>query len=269
MPKVHGSWNLHKHLPKDMDFYVLLSSSAGIAGSPGQCNYSAGNAFQDALAHYRRSKGLAACSIDTGIVLGVGFLAEDTTDTRVHDNIRSWRFLGSREPEFMGILGAAIRGECLAGDPMPPQLIMGLGTGGMLRQGNEKYPWWLNDAKFAHIAQVDMHRTVQDDGGEDGTPLSAQLGEAGSMDQAADIVSGALVRKLAKSIIVSAEDIEVSKPISSYGVDSLLAVELRSWIQTQIKAEVSTFDLLGGSSITSLSSKLAAASSAIPQSILE
>lgn len=41
-PKVQGSWNLHNYLPKDMDFFVLLSSSAGITGSRGQGNYSAG-----------------------------------------------------------------------------------------------------------------------------------------------------------------------------------------------------------------------------------
>ena len=41
-PKVQGSWNLHHLLPKDMDFFILLSSSAGIAGSRGQGNYAAG-----------------------------------------------------------------------------------------------------------------------------------------------------------------------------------------------------------------------------------
>ena len=41
-PKVHGSWNLHEHLPIDMDFFVCLSSAAGVAGSLGQGNYAAG-----------------------------------------------------------------------------------------------------------------------------------------------------------------------------------------------------------------------------------
>lgn len=27
MPKVYGSWNLHKHLSRDMDFFIPLSSS--------------------------------------------------------------------------------------------------------------------------------------------------------------------------------------------------------------------------------------------------
>lgn len=267
MPKVHGSWNLHKHLPKDMDFYILLSSSVGIAGSRSQGNYSAGNSYQDALAHYRRNKGLAACSIDVGMVLGVGFLAEDTTKTRVHDNVKSWNFLGIREREFLGTVEAAIRGESLPGIEIPPQLITGLGTGGMMAHGAEKYPWWFKDAKFAHLVQVDTHKVAQEDG-EDATLLSSLLAQASSMDQAADIVSDALIKKLAKSLMVSAEDIEATKPVNSYGVDSLLAVELRTWIHSEIKAEVSVFDLLSNGPITSLASKIAATSKAVSQSIL-
>lgn len=41
-PKAQGSWNLHEHLPKDMDFFLCLSSAAGVAGSMGQGNYGAG-----------------------------------------------------------------------------------------------------------------------------------------------------------------------------------------------------------------------------------
>lgn len=35
-PKIKGSWNLHEFLPKDMDFFIMLSSMAGIIGNPGQ-----------------------------------------------------------------------------------------------------------------------------------------------------------------------------------------------------------------------------------------
>ena len=47
-PKVNGSWNLHQYLPKDLDFFVMLSSSAGIAGARGQGNYAAG-VYNDSL----------------------------------------------------------------------------------------------------------------------------------------------------------------------------------------------------------------------------
>ena len=132
VPKVYGSWNIHKHFPKDLDFYILLSSAYGYAGARSQGNYAAGNSYQDALAHYRRSKGLNACTIDVVMVLGVGFLAEDTTTTRVHDNVMSWSFLGIYEREFLGILEAAIRGGSLTGHRIPAQLLTGLGTGGMM-----------------------------------------------------------------------------------------------------------------------------------------
>nr|WHN38866.1 polyketide synthase 5 [Elsinoe perseae] len=265
-PKVHGSWNLHAQLPQDLDFFVLLSSSVGIAGSRGQGNYSAGNAYQDALAHYRRGKGLKACSIDVGMILGVGFLAEETTDDRVHGNVKSWSFLGIGERDFLRLLDAAIRGESLSGVALPPQLITGLGTGGMMARALEKYPWWFSDAKFSHLVSVDTHTAVGDDS-QNGTMVSALLAQASSLEDAADIVCDALVVKLAKSLMMSVEDVEKGKPVSSYGVDSLLAVELRTWVHSEIKAEVSVFDLLSNVPLSSLSAKIAGSSKAISEDL--
>jgi KR domain len=44
-PKAAGTWNLHRFLPRDMDFFVMLSSSSGVAGNRGQSNYAAGKEF--------------------------------------------------------------------------------------------------------------------------------------------------------------------------------------------------------------------------------
>ncbi|KAI9925326.1 hypothetical protein AWENTII_011806 [Aspergillus wentii] len=77
-PKVQGSWNLHRALPLDIDFFIMLSSCAGIVGGRAQTNYNAGNAFQDALAHHRQSQGLQATTLDLGHMQGVGILAERT-----------------------------------------------------------------------------------------------------------------------------------------------------------------------------------------------
>jgi NADPH:quinone reductase-like Zn-dependent oxidoreductase/SAM-dependent methyltransferase/NAD(P)-dependent dehydrogenase (short-subunit alcohol dehydrogenase family) len=75
-PKVHGTWNLHELLPKELDFFVMLSSLAGVMGHRGQGNYGAGNIFQDYFASFRRSHGLRAMTIDIGYLLSVGFVAE-------------------------------------------------------------------------------------------------------------------------------------------------------------------------------------------------
>ncbi|AOX02952.1 short-chain dehydrogenase [Moorena producens PAL-8-15-08-1] len=66
-PKVQGAWYLHQLTQKlPLDFFVCFSSIASLLGSPGQGNYAAANAFMDTLADYRRSLGLPGLSINWG-----------------------------------------------------------------------------------------------------------------------------------------------------------------------------------------------------------
>src|SRR5208337_2139909 len=66
-PKVLGAWNLHL-ASKDLslDYFVMFSSISALIGARGQANYVAANCFLDALAHYRRSLGLPALTVNWG-----------------------------------------------------------------------------------------------------------------------------------------------------------------------------------------------------------
>ncbi|KAL9110360.1 MAG: hypothetical protein Q9227_005091 [Pyrenula ochraceoflavens] len=264
-PKVQGSWNLHELLPKDMDFFIFLSSSAGIAGSRGQGNYAAGNAFEDALANHRNRHGLPTSSIDLGMILDVGYVAE-SQNSDVTANTSKWNFAAIREKELHAMVQASITHESVRHEPVPAQLITGLGTGGMANLAGFQIPWWFNDSKFAHLKAVDTHQ-VQLETEEDTSQVQTLLSQATSMDAAAEIVSVALIKKIAKSLMVDIEDIEATKPVSRYGVDSLLAVEIRSWIFTEIQADISVFQLLSNVPISQLVKQIVGKSKCVSEAV--
>ncbi len=70
--KIAGAWNLDQitqnlRTPaKALDFLICFSSLTGPMGMPGQSNYAAANAFLSALCQARRLKGLPALCIDWG-----------------------------------------------------------------------------------------------------------------------------------------------------------------------------------------------------------
>ncbi|MEU3408248.1 type I polyketide synthase [Streptomyces sp. NPDC006670] len=65
--KVAGAVHLDELLADhDLDAFVLFSSVSGVWGSGSQAAYSAGNAFLDALAQHRRSRGRAATAVAWG-----------------------------------------------------------------------------------------------------------------------------------------------------------------------------------------------------------
>jgi acyl carrier protein len=77
---------------------------------------------------------------------------------------------------------------------------------------------------------------------------------------ATNIVYDALVEKLTKALNISPGDIDLTKPIHSLGVDSLIAIELRTWILKQLDADVAVFEMMELSSMRALAGLIASRS---------
>jgi acyl carrier protein len=80
---------------------------------------------------------------------------------------------------------------------------------------------------------------------------------AESEDAKADMVVRAMTVKLGRALSMPPDDVDAAKPLFEYGVDSLVAVELRNWIGKDFLADVAVFDIMGGSTIVAIGALVA------------
>lgn len=256
-PKVHASWNLHAVVEKDLDFFVLLSSTSGIVGNRGQSNYSAGNTYQDAIARYRVSQGLKATVLDLGMILSVGFVAENA---ELIGHLRAEGFTAIREEEFHAVLDQCCDPVNEVPSFLKSQVTPGLEIPEILYSKGIDAPQWKRDPLFSHLFQV-RTSSGRSDGPDKRVNYAMLLAAADSVDAAENIILDAILTKLSKALSIEAKNIDPSKPLHAFGVDSLVAVELRTWLLKEIGAEVAVFDMMGGANIRQLASLVTTRSS--------
>ena len=147
--------------------------------------------------------------------------------------------------------------------PLPNQLLVGAGSGGAAQASKAAgidgdYYWLRTLPHFAYLQQMDVQAaSATEEQASNITSTGAQLSRCASMDEATEIVQTILLAKVAKSITIPVTDIDTSKPVYSYGVDSLVAVELRNWLALEFKSDISIFDLTSSAPITEVCKKIA------------
>ncbi|KAI1176151.1 hypothetical protein F4777DRAFT_578200 [Nemania sp. FL0916] len=245
-PKVAGTWNLHRQFGSDLEFFIMLSSLTGVLGNSSQSNYTAGGAFQDALARYRVAHGLPAVAIDLGLVSSVGYV---TKHKSIHARLARIGYLPLSERQLLRAIETAIL------DPAP-QVLVGLDVG--------PGPHWdeHNTSSLAHEPRFSALRPRQSAistsiGSTKSDSLAGKLAAASSLDEASDLVLEELITNLANIFMITADDIMPSKPPAAYGVDSLVAVELRNMLVLRAGSEVSIFDIMQSPSLAALSNTVA------------
>ncbi|KAL9091286.1 MAG: hypothetical protein Q9165_004920 [Trypethelium subeluteriae] len=260
--KVQGSWNLHALLPRGMDFFIMLSSLTGVLGSPAQANYSAGNAYQDALCLYRVGKGEKATSLDLGVMVDDGVLANnDKLRTTLVNN----GMMEIATKELNALLDYHCDPALPITSPVETQVVVGLDTPASLRARDAENGFYMNRLNFRHFHQIDHRGT----GGtstltEARVDYASLLSNAESAAEVAETISQAIVKRPSKALAIPEDAFDLTKPMHAYGVDSLFAVELRNWFSRDMNAEIAVFDILGKSSFVDVGNMIVTRSRYVP-----
>ena len=259
-PKVTASRNLFDHLGRDLDFFILLSSTVGITGGPEQANYAAGNTFQDALARHLASQGVRAVSLDLPVIRGVGYV-EERPGLLDHLRAMGWAFM--EEDEFHAALDYHCRRRAPASAVARAQALPRFWLPQQTAAQGRELPSWRLDPLFSHLA-MSSSATGPAAGGEaqkaKTVNYAALLAATKTSEEAVEVALEAFMSKVSRVLSVEVSNLDPARPLHAYGVDSLVAVELRSWLAKELKAEVSVFDMTNASSISQVASTAAARS---------
>lgn len=247
-PKVAGSWNLHNQFGSSVDFFVMLSSFIGVGGNPSQSNYGAGGTFQDALARHRASQGLAATTIDLGMITSAGYVAETKG---LAERLTKMGYQPIEEDQLLRIIDSAM--STAYREPAHSQIITGIPTGPGADWGRAS---WRDDVKFRGLRQALSAQLEVGPREETAVDLKTVLKSATNKDEAVNGTCVAIIHKLAEMFMISEAEIDRSGALEKYGVDSLVAVELRNWLVASAAIDISLFDVIQSRTVALLAEKV-------------
>ena len=249
-PKVQASWNLHTALPKAMDFFILTASISGIMGQITQVNYSSGNTYQDSLAKFRISQGEKAVSLDLGLLLIDGLL-KDKPELVKRLNSTGY-FIPLSEPEIIAIFDHYCDPSLQLACPSDAQPIVGIQSPAILRAQGIHLPQSMQEPFWSVMnCSGDNNMNVVEKKDQD-VDLAAMVSNASSTTEAGTTATEGTMKKVAQLLSMPPETLDADRPVHSYGVDSLTAVDIRNWISKIFAVQLSTFEIMGDTTFNAL-----------------
>ncbi|KAL8743938.1 MAG: hypothetical protein Q9184_008055, partial [Pyrenodesmia sp. 2 TL-2023] len=244
-PKVNGSIYLDELFhDSPLDFFIFFSSVAAISGNKGQSMYGAANTFMHALAAQRRQRGVAGSVIDIGCVMGNGYVTRELTEQQ-----QQYLEVGNvwlSEHDFLTIFA-----EAILASPLGAPGTMSFLTGLKIQSGESEKVSWSKNPMFQHLMQKSTKMAAASVSKSGALPLRQQL-EGAKAGEVQEIIA-TLQADAGREILNTALD--------ELGMDSLVAIEVRSWFLKELSADIPIFKILKASTPNAL---LASAWDAFP-----
>ena len=239
-PKIAGAWNLDR-LTRDLplDLFVLFSSVAAVVGHPMQGNYSAANAFLDALAAHRRGHGRAAHAIGWGVISDVGYVARHP---EIGQHLDRAGLVPLTPGEALTTLGAVLRHDLahVIAARLRWQKWAQLNS---LAAASRRFQRFVGSVEASEPDETDT-----------ASPL-ARL-RAAAAEERRSVMETYLLGAIARVLGTTAEKIRPERSLTEIGFDSLMAVELVTGLQNDLGVRLQVVKILEGTSTRGLAQTL-------------
>jgi len=204
------------------------------------------------VAYRRRSAGLKALTINWGAIGETGYVAEreGVQESLLRRGVHSVALKDSLDVLELLLLHSEIPQVGLA--PVNWKVAAGVLA-------------ILHSPQFSHLLKWDENYvdsvSSENKSGSLSTPLLQSYSVA-SAEEKPSLIKKYLQDKIGSMFGVVPDDVDTSKRIIDLGVDSLMAIEIKNFVDKDLKAEISVLDLTGGKSIDELTVKIASQSKA-------
>ncbi|KAK5625754.1 hypothetical protein RRF57_001470 [Xylaria bambusicola] len=249
-PRVRGAWNLHELLPNDLDFFILLGSFLGDTGNAGQSIYASTAVFYDAFAQYRNARGQYTVSVALPVVLDVGYVAANDLSEILKQSLGATLTMADIRTIVKGI----IMGESSPFHHDHKSAVFKMYFNGQpLQEGLWTY---FHPVHTKERLKAEHKKRGKAGGGGIGSDMYSTL-----WSTAEDPLVGlteALITKISAMIMMDRDDVGAEVPLASYGLDSLVSVELRNWIRRETDVELTLSAITQAENLHSLAANIIA-----------
>ncbi|KAF5973209.1 polyketide synthase [Fusarium coicis] len=246
-PKVDGTIHLSEIFSEPtLDFFVLFSSMSSVVGNAGQSNYNAASLFQAAIAQQRRERGLAASVMALGMVADVGYIA--AKGPTLMERLKKAFYMPISESDAHQIFAEAVAASKPGvTDDDTIEMVSGIQPFNYMASTKARPPW-INNPRFSHFVREEegSKDTDASRAGQSNIRILERLEVAGSEEEAAAALLVAFRAKVETMLQMTPDSLNVEASLLDVGIDSLLAVEIRSWFLKEVHVDVPVLKTLSG-----------------------